>query len=610
MQRGKFKLLDFNYPTQVTMANSSHSSSEDLNAVIQNSNPFDKPLIVRDKNVWGKGFPDVPSLNSHASNAVFQAMKEARKDRFVNSITITAEPGSGKSHIISRIKHHLPEEDVLFIYMNRYSDLKLIKCQFQQVLADSLNKFGGKEVTQWQELAAAMTNQARGTKQPPKNIVGEFSEISLAQIDKLTSVIQETKSNLDPDIVKAILWTLSPGKSSYASKWLSGKDISTKKADELDLPHSKNQENEAGAFDTAKQILDLISDYYSLIVCFDELDGIGQADPDQSDPIIGGYSQPQVVANLVKDLFNSLNQGTILTVMQLDTWRYQIEGMPNPSAIKARLSSKGEPIPLHAIDEQSIVELVSLWLKDFYATAKLDPPNPIYPFTQIQLKELAKRKLPVRDVLNWCRNNFKVSDTGGEVENFVKKELERDEIHNLNLDDNLLISNILLFVFRKFIGQIAEEIKIEDVVEFNPQGKKKNYINLELRGKRSGKVIKAGIAVFQNSNQNAVRACLNQLIDCSSLGLTCSFLIRSKDKSIKSDLALTALKKLTSTSVGKLVSFQIEDLRILAAIFSVYNKRQSYNLGEEDISAYILEEHSVIRRNTLVQDILTSLAHG
>jgi len=95
--------------------------------------------------------------------------------------------------------------------MHEYSDLKLIKCQFQRVLAESLNKFGNKEVTQWQELAAAMVNHTRGTNQSPKKIVEEFNGISLEVIDELTTAIQETKSNVDPDIVKAILWTLSSG---------------------------------------------------------------------------------------------------------------------------------------------------------------------------------------------------------------------------------------------------------------------------------------------------------------------------------------------------------------------------------------------------------------
>jgi hypothetical protein len=590
------------------MSHSPPSLIEDLNAVIQNFNPFDESLIVRDKNIWGLSFPDVPSLNAHASNAVFQAIKEARRNKSVNSITITAEAGSGKSHIISRIKHHLPDEgNVLFVYMHEYSNLKLIKCQFQRVLADSLNRFGSKEVTQWQELAAAMVNQTRGINQSPKKIVEEFSRVSLDVIDDLTTAIQKEKPDVDPDIVKAILWTLSPNRSSHASKWLSGRVIPIRKADELDLPHSREQENEADAFDTVKQVLGLISDYYSLIICFDELDGIGHVDPDQSDPTIGGYTQPQVVANFIKDLFNNLNQGTILTVMEQVTWKHQIEeGMSSSSAVKDRLSSKKDPIPLNPIDEQSIIELVSLRLKDFYAERKVSPPNPIYPFTQTQLKEFAKRKLPVRDVLNWCRNNFKVSDTLGgigdtleEVREALKKELEINKIDNLNLDDNTFISNILLSVLNRFVGQVIEGVVIENVARFDPKIKKKNYINFKIVGKKSGKTVNAGVAVLQDSHHNSVKACLSQLIDCNSLGLTCSYLVRSSKKPVNGN-SRTLLNQLTSTSKGGLVNFQTDDLKTLVAIESVYNKRQDYDLSDEQINNYILKEGS-----PMVKDIIS-----
>lgn len=140
------------------------SSIEALKIAIKSQNPFDRPLFVRQQDVWRKGFPDVPALNAHVSDAVFEAVSKVRTgQRQAASITITAEKGLGKSHIISRIRHRLQAENgTLFVYMSEYGNLDRIKNEFLQVLASSLKRDGSQEVMQWQELATAMVLKATG----------------------------------------------------------------------------------------------------------------------------------------------------------------------------------------------------------------------------------------------------------------------------------------------------------------------------------------------------------------------------------------------------------------------------------------------------------------
>jgi hypothetical protein len=97
------------------MANTA-SSIEDF---IRDHNVFDGHQVVKKSQVWGASFPDVPSINAPASDAVFQAIRQVRSGQCqVRGITITADKGLGKTHIISRIRHHLQTEDsALFIYM-------------------------------------------------------------------------------------------------------------------------------------------------------------------------------------------------------------------------------------------------------------------------------------------------------------------------------------------------------------------------------------------------------------------------------------------------------------------------------------------------------------
>ncbi|MDM9382328.1 hypothetical protein QUB80_16610 [Chlorogloeopsis sp. ULAP01] len=57
------------------MDTSAVSPIEALNAAVKSHNPFLNAGIVKEQDIWGQGFPDVPTLNAHASDAVFQAIE-------------------------------------------------------------------------------------------------------------------------------------------------------------------------------------------------------------------------------------------------------------------------------------------------------------------------------------------------------------------------------------------------------------------------------------------------------------------------------------------------------------------------------------------------------
>ena len=104
------------------MTNSSFSSIEDLNVALLNQNPFAKPPFLNAGDVWGQEFFHVETINAHASDAVFhQALAQIRAGHYkTTSIAITAQDGTGKTHIISRIRHRLQKHgEGLFVYANK-----------------------------------------------------------------------------------------------------------------------------------------------------------------------------------------------------------------------------------------------------------------------------------------------------------------------------------------------------------------------------------------------------------------------------------------------------------------------------------------------------------
>lgn len=75
-----------------------------IDDLIKNQNPFAGHIVVRPQQIWGKSFPDVSSINVHASNAVFDAVEKVRKGKLQTvGITITAEKGLGKFTITVKV---------------------------------------------------------------------------------------------------------------------------------------------------------------------------------------------------------------------------------------------------------------------------------------------------------------------------------------------------------------------------------------------------------------------------------------------------------------------------------------------------------------------------
>ncbi len=374
------------------------SSLEALNAAIQNNNPFDRELVVRKTAIWGKRFPDLPSLHAHASDAVFEAIEEIRSgQRQAIGITIKGDNGPGKTHLISRIRHHLQEEeDTLFVYMDSYADLNNIQAEFLLSLASSL-KQSGQAASQWQELAAAFVNEALDKTHTPLHLANRLAE-HLADrpsiIDELTEQVLETRPEMDdnPDLVRALLWTLSRKHTQYAANWLGGKTLTKRAADTLGLPANPGTDT----FERIRQLLDLIGIHKMLVICFDSLDIPGTND--------SGLTAAQCIIGLAKDLYNSIDRGVILTAIYPATLKYQIKALPNAEEIMERV---GERIyELNGLDPDSMVELVGFWLQDFYEQQGLTPPHPLYPFNEGTLRNLGRERPNTRMVLKWCQENW------------------------------------------------------------------------------------------------------------------------------------------------------------------------------------------------------------
>ncbi|CAH2574682.1 hypothetical protein PRNO82_04045 [Planktothrix rubescens] len=612
------------------MSNPQTSSIEDLNHALLSHNPFNE-VTVTYQNIWQQEFPDVAFLNAHASDAVFQTLQQNYK----TSIVITAEYGTGKSHIISRIRHRLKSQGgALFMYANKYGDLKNIKQGFQKTIADSLNQQGSQDVRQWQELATNMANETfiqnkirSYSAQQLVDKVTNSDKKAKGLISKLTKSFCQLKStkypNLNPDIVRCIFWTLSLEQVLYANNWLGGQELAQHKTVELGLPPQNL------SFDAVLQILDLISEYNQLVICFDELDNIVDQDPDL------GYARVQFVAGLIKELFENLERGIILSVMLPNVWRDKIKNLPNNFPLHKISSYSDNPLSLKFVDENAAIELVKMRLSGFYASKNLVPHDPLYPFDEKEVRNLGKSKSStVRDVLNLCKKSLpnKILPVSVTPENLIisGKEViiepsEEDPVKQAfddemkldlesSIDDNYFIADALLFGCKSLIGKRIEGIFVEGVTDQVRRLKRKeskdSFLNFKIIGKQDEKDIAIGVAVLQYDGGHALGAGFKRLIAPQdySIGITRGCLVRSKTKKITGYMEATYLQPLIRQG-GEYVELKEEEIKPLIAIRAVHQKRSvDYQLTEEEILKFIHEKgakHNLGESNPLLREILS-----
>lgn len=581
--------------------------SNDLINVISKNNPFQGRLVVRDQNVWGQGFPDVPSLNSHASDAVYDAVEKVRSgQRKVVGITITAERGLGKSHVISRIRHRLQiDGSALFVYMSQCNNLNRIKTEFLTTLATSLKQIGSQGVSQWQYLATVLINEAFNKNYTAQQLINQFPG-ALVKNPKVVEVLRDKvlgiKPDLEnPDIITAILWTLSPDPAYeiFAIRWLAGNSLPQAKADAMGLANVSADDKEAESFTTARQILNLIGDYKPIVVCFDEME------TDHCNEI--GYTGRQVTAIFAKDLCDKIKRGVLLTSIFPDHWINEVKRLGNADSVVDRIGE--QVIELKYLNPDDVINLVSRWLEEFYQENGLTPPHALYPFDEQKLRALGKERPIVRKVLKWCADNFKFPGIGVDihpVEPAYNQQISALETTLEDyMEDKATLAQALRLGFSAVIGETIENVKIEKVVDVQVKAVDRGYLDFKIVGTENGKDVKIAVAVLQESGGLFVQATLKRLIRYKDFDVTRGCLVRSKQINKGATKAQDCLKTLLSKELGgEWVLLKSEDIKPLLALHFVMKGREDDELTEDQIIDFIHTKRIAID-NYLIREILS-----
>lgn len=585
---------------------SEHPASpiSEINQLIERYNPFGCSLVVRSHDVWASKFPDVPSINGHISAAIFKGIEQVRAgDRNVLGVTIVSEKGLGKSHLISRLRRQIKQDDgTFFVYMSEtdYTDLNQINSMFLSTLAYSLQQEGSSGGRQWEELAALLLNEIFNANHKPKTWIASFHQ-KLATtpnlVNKLTAKICQLKPDItNPYVVQAILWTLSPTKRAFAVNWLSGKSLGKAQADAMDLPQNHEGDRDVNALAMATQILDLIGNYRTIAICLDEIESKGSNSQ--------GLTTSQVVAFLAKDLYSKIKSGILIMATHPQTWQYSIKTMPQSESVIDRIGEK--IFELQYLNGDDIVALVSAWLQPFYAKYGLTPASPTYPFNDVDLHQLGAERPIVRRVLEWCAKNWQVSAPVDEFHGievaFQEQILALENTSTDRMDDSQLISKALRLAFETTKGMTIDGVLVEDIQEIQVRAVDKGYLDFRIVAQEAGITHKIGVCVVQNSVTKFVSAAIKRLAEYDKFGFTRGCLVRSKE--IKPSHGRTILDNLIANHGGEWVVFKPEEIKPLLAIRAVYDAYEEYEFSQPKIIEFI-QKTQIAENNSLIKDILS-----
>ena len=619
----------------------SYSTLEELKTAIFSYNPFSRVAVDNVSSIR-KEEPYLKLLNTSIFEKVIDVIRQVKhssdgKDK-VATLVITGDVGSGKTQLVKRIRRHCVDQDIaILIYANlaKCSNSDLLRSQFLEIFVKELaiterDENKNFKPHQWQEIATAMINSAApsGKSYATANLVNNFDQFYARAKTKNQNIIQQLSQGIkkvyphfDAYTVRAILWTLSQTYGDFAVEWLAGNPLDSETAQGMGLPSYVDQnitEKNSAAFSNLLKILSLVSQYKTLVICFDEFD----------DKVLeSGDTNAQLITEFIKDLYDNLEQSnsskgvSIISLMFGTIWGQQIQGYFENSFNLAAASmidristvTKGKPLSLEPINGKSILELVSFWLEEFlYKPRQLKPHDSVYPFTVEKLEEIGKNRPTIRETLDWCYKEYKKIQETIVKDPKEQYQLARQQTNKLDitdyLEDNSFLANTLKFGFEQLINQRLEGVsasgqKLKKVIIESVETVNSNWI-FKINGiENESKKFAIGVTVLQNKEATVLKAGLKELVDYSKFGLTRGCMVRSPNKKIKiTTHAYKLLVQLTDQLGGEQAPLHSEEIKPLIEIYSIYQNCQSFGLTEEQVKEFSQGE---IANNPLLQEILS-----
>jgi hypothetical protein len=382
---------------------SNMSSIDDL--IRQGVNPFDR-INTKPGTFWGDaqdGAATVENIHQTAISDITQRLERVSQDHKSRSILMVGDSGSGKSHLLTRLRQGLNDK-AFFAYIGPWVDSQYIWRHVLRYTIDSLMQVPEGQTES--QLMLWLKGLSAFTKRSLKQRVLNDSVGGLLQSDR-RKFISHLKTNYrtanihSPDIFFGVLHDLTdPDCYDLACEWLRGDDLGEDSMQLLRVRRSVESEDDAK--NLLANISKIATDTLPIVLCFDNLDNIPKSED--------GTQDFQALFNVNTIIHNDgLKNFLIIVSVITNTWRRNQDRI-NP-ADRARIDP-----PMVQLKKISLDQAEALWIGQLMSLqqetgAKF--PTPIFPLTRQLLEDEnpGGKTLP-RNVLLLGRKNYQAYKLG------------------------------------------------------------------------------------------------------------------------------------------------------------------------------------------------------
>lgn len=471
------------------------------NIIKSEVNPFNL-INIKPMNFWEeKQNPSltVDSIHREVLSEIEEFLDLVMIDHRSRSILLTGDPGSGKSHLLGRLKQTLNSKAFFVYILCDWSDSGNIWRHVLRCTVDSLIQI--PEQQQESQLILWLKSLSAFTKRNLKKRLFNDSiwELLLSDRQKFIKHLKETYKTAriyNPDIFFGVLHDLTnPELYSLACEWLRGDCLSEESMQALKVKYCIETEDEA------KSILAnfgrISTETQPIVLCFDNLDTMPKL-PD-------GFLDIQSFFDVNTTIHGeSLKNFLIIISVITNTWNRHINRIQ--PADKAGIHKL---IRLKPITVEQAETIWAYLLKPLHQQANPRPESSIYPLKRNVLEQnFPSGKTYPRNAINLGLieyQNYKLSLLS---ENTTKPVIERSAEFQLLWQQEFKkiqskIGKISLLPATDLIKMVQEVLEALQVKSIKPKLLKGKYTSYSLSYQAPGKQEKIGIVWTEEANMTS-----------------------------------------------------------------------------------------------------------
>ncbi len=582
----------------------------------QGPNPFRlKPIVSADE-VWGDVVTDLPDLNQHVDQKIYQAISEIRQkysDKI--GIAIKGDRGTGKTHVIHRIWKTIERNGgAVFAYIPPFPNPNRIDFHVRFYLVESFDHKDVRGMTQWQRLAIAMISTLKATEfeeqyypylkrcdQPDelrKYILESHKDTLIQFFEELVEAILENQPALDFDFLKAVLFLLLKTNkiAQIGRAWIQGRDHpDTKKAG---LPELSTEEQEAHSIWFIQQICKLAGvASLPVLICFDQIEAVNPG-ADYGD------SPSQLVAKCIDRIYLQCSNVILLCCIYSEKWpEIQQMGGGIPDRVGQWSVATKPPTA------EQMLELVKLRLAWFHKEKNLNPDDYplLYPFDETEIKGIASKGAGVRSLMTWCVDKFE-SDSPPPPDPKKKFIDAYNELLNHisvtpNNDDDKLAAIIVCAMTMIPEGGTANVV-ITEVDSFNTPSHDLHFI-ISGYDALQNEQVKIGVRICETKTAKTFNAVMKRLLSYNTHNITRGCLVRSTPVPKSWKVGQQLRGQLEREQGGEVVELKKDEVKPLIAIKTIYDEAVNYGFSNDQVTGFV-KELRLAADNPLICEILSA----